>query len=191
MLQLDVGITCHKQTLLVVLFENLLGWGGDRSNSHQVDDENWIFNDEVWTEFKLDRDHCATFVGKTLYSNSVYLSVILRGLWEWLLGLAWKVAFFIPWPGSSSVATLMFLDEFRAKPYLTVITYSLQCVWTIGYSLQILPFLALGLGVDDMFLLAHTYSSARDKNKVHASSELWCPWLSQCPEVKKNFGEHM
>lgn len=25
MLQLDVGITCHKQTLLVVLFENLLG----------------------------------------------------------------------------------------------------------------------------------------------------------------------
>ena len=35
--------------------------------------------------------------------------------------------------------------------------------------LQILPFLALGLGVDDMFLLAHTYASARDKNKVHAS----------------------
>lgn len=35
-----------------------------------------------------------------------------------------------------------------------------------------LPFLALGLGVDDMFLLAHTYASISERGEIHPSVSL-------------------
>lgn len=38
--------------------------------------------------------------------------------------------------------------------------------------LQIIPFLALGLGVDDMFLIAHTYAeNGNNQNIPHAVSQ--------------------
>jgi patched 1 protein len=43
------------------------------------------------------------------------------------------------------------------------------CVLSIPFNAattQIIPFLALGLGVDDMFLIAHTYSENAEKKNI-------------------------
>ena len=81
----------------------------------------------------------------------------------------------------------------RVTPSVIALLKGSFCV----FKFQIIPFLALGLGVDDMFLLAHTFAEHATKDiplkvsvlkiavKVEVGTDLQCLFRHQIISVSK------
>jgi len=62
-----------------------------------------------------------------------------------------------------------------------------QTLWHM--CVQILPFLALGLGMDDMFLITHTFSLLADKPHVDSHVSVNCCYVTLLLLIITAFGE--
>jgi len=103
--------------------------------------------------------------------SSAQFSFILMGYGLMFTVIFWEIDLQSPMNNLAPVAAVYFMFIVALS---TLAAYGLVAVMGLKYShlmLQVLPYLSIGLGVDDMFLFLHYFRSVQNKER-HSSAEV-------------------